>query len=82
MESERRDLAMDIPYGDYVASARKGGFICLDGTMEVRFEYRGRLNTVILPPNATREQVRMAIIEKLPAMDDEITLTELVGAEI
>jgi hypothetical protein len=50
--------------------------------MEVRFEYRGAREFVVVPLGATADEVRAAIAARLPELDAALDLAEMVGAEV
>lgn len=81
---ERRDLQglrIVSPNG-HEAVVGKGGLLLLDGTLEVRFSYRGAAHSVIVPADASPDTVKQAIAARLPALDDAIDLADLIGAEV
>lgn len=81
---ERRDLQGlgIVSPGGHEAVVSKGGLLLLDGTLEVRFSYRGAVHSVIVPADAPAEAVKQAIAARLPALDDALDLAELISAEV
>lgn len=80
----RLDLqGLEVPDGlGGIARVRKAGFLRLDGMMEVRFEWRGQAHTVVVPHDASLDDVAQAIAEFLASMAPEATLADLVGLEV
>lgn len=84
MSDLRRDLGgLTVKGPEGEARIPVGGFIKMDGTMEVRFVYRDQHREIPgFAPDTNPEDIAAAILALLPGIDEELMLAALVGVEV